>query len=392
MFPSFVLVLLQLALPAHGNADLKCDHETLSRLDQSMLRLKRNEVFARHGRQFKSVDLQQHFGAKAWYRPVGTYSDNLLTDLDRACVARVQVWENAKGTLFEAFEDLNGDGKPEPIYVLSSDDRLLTRAGEQCEPVCKARLIVGDLQIPIERNWHVKHYWSSLRDGGASFSVVDVNTSDNRKEILIQQHYPLHEDPGIETQFVSLIDGKLVRATVGSGDYNSGAIQLLGDGRFNHRVSFCPSEEAQYRLKDGVLTRLSSKAMPRPAHGCAACPYVDVLEGDSWVRQGEILRYQVGPTQDRWQRLGISTEASHTVHIRLSEEKDEVTHLDSVHLLVDEHPVLPVSCQQADSLPDYCEPDSVYEIMERGDIIELAFEVPPSSETFTLEAKGYYTH
>jgi hypothetical protein len=41
----------------------------IARLSPVELRIARNEIFARRGRYFKSDDLNQHFGAFAWYRP-----------------------------------------------------------------------------------------------------------------------------------------------------------------------------------------------------------------------------------------------------------------------------------------------------------------------------------
>ncbi len=41
----------------------------LARFSKSELRLARNEIYARRGRFFVSVDLQQYFGKFAWYRP-----------------------------------------------------------------------------------------------------------------------------------------------------------------------------------------------------------------------------------------------------------------------------------------------------------------------------------
>ena len=41
----------------------------LAKMSKSELRLARNEIYARRGRFFVSVDLQQYFGKFAWYRP-----------------------------------------------------------------------------------------------------------------------------------------------------------------------------------------------------------------------------------------------------------------------------------------------------------------------------------
>jgi len=42
----------------------------IASLDKAQLRLARNEIYARHGRIFKSPDLAAHFSRYAWYRPV----------------------------------------------------------------------------------------------------------------------------------------------------------------------------------------------------------------------------------------------------------------------------------------------------------------------------------
>ncbi len=45
------------------------DEASLRRLSKEELRLARNEIYARHGRRFKSRDLQDYFNGKDWYRP-----------------------------------------------------------------------------------------------------------------------------------------------------------------------------------------------------------------------------------------------------------------------------------------------------------------------------------
>ena len=40
----------------------------------------RNEIFARHGRKFKSEDLQAYFNSKSWYTPIYE-ADEFTTEL-----------------------------------------------------------------------------------------------------------------------------------------------------------------------------------------------------------------------------------------------------------------------------------------------------------------------
>lgn len=57
------------------------------------LRQARNEVFARHGRAFKSDDLRAHFRAQGWYGEDPNFNDAMLTDNDRANVALIKSFE-----------------------------------------------------------------------------------------------------------------------------------------------------------------------------------------------------------------------------------------------------------------------------------------------------------
>jgi len=55
-------------LPQSGSQALS--PADIASLDKAQLRLARNEIYARHGRIFKSPDLAAHFSRYAWYRPL----------------------------------------------------------------------------------------------------------------------------------------------------------------------------------------------------------------------------------------------------------------------------------------------------------------------------------
>jgi hypothetical protein len=57
------------------------------------LRLLRNEVYARHGRVFKTLWLQQYFGGQAWYDPNEDFKDE-LTGADKTNVETIVAYEN----------------------------------------------------------------------------------------------------------------------------------------------------------------------------------------------------------------------------------------------------------------------------------------------------------
>jgi hypothetical protein len=70
------------------------DLADLSRRD---LRILRNMVYARHGRPFQSLVLQQYFGNMEWYKPDPAYSDSRLSALDKRNVQVIRSVEDSIG-------------------------------------------------------------------------------------------------------------------------------------------------------------------------------------------------------------------------------------------------------------------------------------------------------
>ncbi|MCR5289502.1 MAG: YARHG domain-containing protein [Treponema sp.] len=73
--------------------DSKLTEADLKDLDKAQLRLMRNAVYARHGRIFKSVDLQSLWDCYTWYKKNPAYSDNLLTETDKYNIELIQRFE-----------------------------------------------------------------------------------------------------------------------------------------------------------------------------------------------------------------------------------------------------------------------------------------------------------
>jgi hypothetical protein len=58
------------------------------------LRLLRNEVYARHGRIFKTLWIQQYFGNQPWYDPKEDFKDEELSGADKTNVETIVAYEN----------------------------------------------------------------------------------------------------------------------------------------------------------------------------------------------------------------------------------------------------------------------------------------------------------
>ncbi len=58
------------------------------------LRLLRNEIYARHGRIFKTVWIQQYFGSQPWYDPKEDFKDEDISGTDKTNIETIVKYEN----------------------------------------------------------------------------------------------------------------------------------------------------------------------------------------------------------------------------------------------------------------------------------------------------------
>lgn len=61
--------------------------EDLAGLNKDMLRLARNEIYARHGRLFQAEDLENYFNAQPWYYgriSASDFDESVLNEYERA--------------------------------------------------------------------------------------------------------------------------------------------------------------------------------------------------------------------------------------------------------------------------------------------------------------------
>ncbi len=68
--------------------------QMLHGLSLNELRLLRNEIYARHGRQFQAVWLSQYFFGQTWYQPNENFKDEDLTGPDKQNVETIVAYEN----------------------------------------------------------------------------------------------------------------------------------------------------------------------------------------------------------------------------------------------------------------------------------------------------------
>jgi hypothetical protein len=82
---------------SEGSLDRVLSLGELRQLSLRDLRLLRNTIYARRGREFKSEILRDHFKGMEWYQPRSDYSDKLLSANDTRNIALIRTVENEFG-------------------------------------------------------------------------------------------------------------------------------------------------------------------------------------------------------------------------------------------------------------------------------------------------------
>jgi len=98
------------------SADRRLVAADLEGFSPAMLRIARNEIFARHGYIFKSEDLRRYFAGQPWYTERSR--DVSLNAIESANVAFIQAREAGRG----------GESAAEGVIFAHSSDVLLTRS------------------------------------------------------------------------------------------------------------------------------------------------------------------------------------------------------------------------------------------------------------------------
>lgn len=58
-----------------------------------VLTLMRNEIYARHGRQFQNRQIRRYFNNQSWYRPTSSFSESWLNSVEKQNAARILAYQ-----------------------------------------------------------------------------------------------------------------------------------------------------------------------------------------------------------------------------------------------------------------------------------------------------------
>lgn len=69
----------------------------LAGLSSKDLSIARNEIYARHGRSFQTQGLQEYFDSKSWYSKNASYSDDMLSTVEKTNAEFISQYEDSHG-------------------------------------------------------------------------------------------------------------------------------------------------------------------------------------------------------------------------------------------------------------------------------------------------------
>jgi hypothetical protein len=253
--------------------------------------------------------------------------------------------------------DLNADGTEETLIVSTTTESLI--------------LIVGDSRVSFvfDQEW-----------GGSlcKLQLINIDESNKSKQIYAQNCDDYNDPKSIVVAF----DGKSLKSNT-----LPWITSFPGDGTFLQKSGGCGQEHTTtYRLKGNKVTKISTKTKGTfNEDECVACPFV-YIDGKY---KGEILRYLNHPSLEKTQSLPLGRRFNSTSFtVTISEEKPEITHLNAIWIVQNGQKILPKQCDTKQ--PEFCSIDRNYYRMERGDSIELDFELLDANSPVELWGHGYY--
>lgn len=190
-------------------------------------------------------------------------------------------------------------------------------------------------------------------------------------------HFVGQFDPGTYAVAAAFVAGPVSREEVGAGE---DAILWPGvtGGGANTDFKMVIIEAGQTTSLEFLMTDDNGWA----------CPWLYVFDGQVFERRTEILRHVRDQARTEITPLSGLAVVDGAVVIRVAEEKDEITVIDALVLLVDGVPVP----AQGESAAQVAAADGESLILHRGETAEFRFPVPPTfSGAASLAVTGYYT-
>jgi hypothetical protein len=281
-------------------------------------------------------------------------------------------------------EDLNGDKIEDKIRVFSSIDYVRDENSSKNHVLM---ICIDGFCIEQTVSWSGASYYGKK----TSFEVIDIDRNDNMKEFLISFKEKEEEDPSTNHVILRYLKNKKISINeVFSSGYSNGQMEFVNN-KLNVHHNRYPDVIGTYGLKGDILEEIQMYRQPESEVDysmMAACPFVYVLNNNSFVYQGEILRYLNADFTESWQRLPLTAHNTDTLRVKISEEKDETTYINTLYLTVGDKIIKPTITKET-HMTNF--DNDEYLRLKKGQSIEFTFNVKNLDlKNVYLNMKGYY--
>lgn len=158
--------------------DRELNLQQIQNVCTASLRVLRNAIYARHGRTFKSEDLQSLFNEYPWYEPSPAYSDSLLTATDKHNIALIkQVEENPKKTSLYLEQTMFDSKIPQTGFSSNRREMYMAKYDLRCHEIAMAETATKGMAA----------YLFMTSEPLFDLSVIDESFHDS--EIEFEQRY-----------------------------------------------------------------------------------------------------------------------------------------------------------------------------------------------------------
>lgn len=286
--------------------------------------------------------------------------------------------------------DLNGDGINDNIKVVVFDDgffnsKVNANNGDNEFGFFKAKIFINNTSQDFIFLSVKNSYWFKE---GTKFEIIDFDKTDKYKEFIISQKEQEEEDPStITTIFRYFGNNLLTKSTIESQGYNGGNLKLIDNNKFTIQHSRNPKIIGTYSLSNFFIKKTDMIEEVFNPNTFVACPFVYLKSGEKFIYKGEIIRNLIGKESESIQKLEIGTLDKGIVTLRIREEKNEISYINSIYFEINNKLYLPKTKKSNATLLQ--KNDDKYLVLKKGEFIDLVYDLKIKSK-IKIISKGYY--
>ena len=194
--------------------------------------------------------------------------------------------------------------------------------------------------------------------------------------------YTYEMEPGNYVIAAAFVAGPVTREDIGAGDDAILWPGITGGG--------ASTDFRTVTVAPGETTRITFAMTDKDGW---ACPWLYVFDGTRFERRTEVLRNLRGPQHELTETtpIGAVKVVDGAVIVRLAEEKDEVSYIDSFALVTSAGMIAAEA--DTETMAKLASDDGNYLVLRKGEAVELRFPAPvglADGSSVAVVVDGYY--